>query len=247
MSGVQSIQRAFAILRALSVGPAGVTDLAERAGLPKSTVARLLNALEDEGAVQQVEAGGEYRLGNGLVDLAGASAPGRNLIASARPHLLELMEQTGETSGVSILEGNEVLYLDHVESEEEVQVRSWTGDTAAPHLTPSGVVLLAGLDRGEIDSYLSLPMAKNTPNSVTDPEVIRSRIADLRRIGYTWAYAEFNESINSVAAPVRDQSGRIMAALHVQGPAYRFPEPGRSADIGKLVREAGERLSAHLR
>lgn len=247
MSGVQSIQRAFAIMRALSIGPAGVTDLAERAELPKSTVARLLNALEEEGAVEQVEVGGEYRLGTGLIDLAGASAPGRNLIASARPHLLELMEQTGETSGVSILEGDQVLYLDHVESEEEVQVRSWTGDTAALNLVPSGIVLLAGLDEDEVTKLLDGPLERNTANSVVNPEEIRTRVSELRRIGYFWAYAEFSESINSVAAPVRDQSGRIMAAIHVQGPAYRFPEPGQAATIGRQVREAGERLSAHLR
>lgn len=247
MSGVQSIQRAFALLRALSIGPAGITDLAERAELPKSTVARLLSALEEEGAVEQVEAGGEYRLGPGLIDLAGASAPGRNLIATARPHLLELMEQTGETSGIATLEGDAVLYLDHVESEEEVQVRSWTGDTAPVNLVPSGIVLLAGQDDEEIDRLLAMPLVSATPNSVTDTTVIRSRIDELRRIGYIWGYAEFDESINSVAAPVRDRNGQIIAAIHVHGPAYRFPESSQSADIGKLVRETGERLSAHLR
>ncbi|MEM7321964.1 MAG: IclR family transcriptional regulator [Actinomycetota bacterium] len=244
---MQSIQRAFALLRALSIGPAGITDLAERAELPKSTVARLLSALEEEQAVEQVEAGGEYRLGPGLIDLAGASAPGRNLIATARPHLLELTEQTGETSGVATLEGDAVLYLDHVESEEEVQVRSWTGDTAPVNLVPSGIVLLAGQDPDDVDRLLQPPLEKATDNSVTDAAVIRSRISELQRIGFTWVYAEFDESINSVAAPVRDRDGAIIAAIHVHGPAYRFPETSQAGDIGKLVREAGERLSAHLR
>lgn len=247
MSGVQSIQRAFALLRALSIGSAGITDLAERAELPKSTVARLLSALEEEGAVEQVEAGGEYRLGNGLIDLAGASAPGRNLIATARPHLLELMEQTGETSGIAILEGDAVLYLDHVESEEEVQVRSWTGDIAPLNLVPSGVVLLSGLEDAEVKRLLSMPLEKATVNSVTDPEIIAARAAELSRIGYTWGYAEFDESINSVAAPVRDRSGAIIAAIHVHGPAFRFPEASQAGEIGRLVRETADRLSAHLR
>jgi len=246
MSGVQSIQRAFALLRALSIGSAGITELADRAELPKSTVARLLSALEQEGAVEQVEAGGEYRLGPGLIDLAGASAPGRNLIATARPHLLELTEKTGETSGIAILDSDAVQYLDQVESEEEVQVRSWTGDTAPLNLVPSGIVLLAGQEPSETDRLLAGPLAKATPNSVDDPDTLRSKVAELQRIGYIWGYAEFDESLNSVAAPVRDESDQIIAAIHVHGPAYRFPETSQAADIGKLVRETGERLSAQL-
>jgi DNA-binding IclR family transcriptional regulator len=123
MSGVQSIERAFALLRALAQGPAGVTDLADRTELPKSTVARLLAALSQEGVVERVEAGGDYRLGGELVDLAQAASPDRSLIATARPFLTELTEATGETSGVAVLERAEVRYLDNVESEEEVQIR----------------------------------------------------------------------------------------------------------------------------
>lgn len=247
MSGVQSIQRAFALLRALSIGPAGITDLAERAELPKSTVARLLSALEEELAVEQVEAGGEYRLGPGLIDLAGGAAPGRNLIAAARPHLLELTEQTGETSGIATLDGGEVLYLDHVESEEEVQVRSWTGETVAPHLVPSGIVLMAGQEPDKLDRLLKPPLERSTDHSVTDPAVIRTRLAEVERIGFMWVYAEFDEFINSVAAPVRDRNGHIVAAVHIHGPAFRFPEKSKAGEVGQLVRETGERLSAQLR
>lgn len=247
MPGVQSIERAFALLRALAVGPAGVTDLADRATLPKSTVARLLGALEAEGAVEQIQVGGLYRLGAGLIDLAGAAAPGRNLIAAARPHLLELMDATGETSGIAVLEEESVLYLDHVESEEEVQVRSWTGEVAPLNVVPSGLVLLAGQPDDFVDHYLAGPLTRTTGRSVTDPEAIRARLAEVRRLGYAWIYAEFDESINSVAAPVRDESGETLAALHVHGPAFRFPADGQADTIGRAVKEAADRLSAQLR
>ena len=82
MSGVQSVERAFAVLRCLSVGPAGVTDLAERVNLPKSTVSRLLSTLEELGMVEQTEPGGSYRIGPGMTDIAAASMPGRSLIAA---------------------------------------------------------------------------------------------------------------------------------------------------------------------
>lgn len=234
-------------MRALAIGPAGVTELSERAELPKSTVARLLGALEEEGAVDQIEIGGDYRLGSGLMDLAGAAAPGRNLVASARPFLLDLMDQTGETCGVAVLDDDSVLYLDHVESEEEVQVRSWTGEVAPLHLVPSGLVLLAGEPDEVIDRYLAKPLARSTPRSVTDPVVIRSRIDGIRARGYIWVYAEFDESINSVAAPVLGVDGEIVATIHVYGPAYRFPDAEQADAIGELLKEAAGKLSVQLR
>ncbi len=234
-------------MRALAIGPAGVTELSERAELPKSTVARLLSALEEEGAVDQIEIGGDYRLGSGLIDLAGAAAPGRNLVASARPFLLDLMDQCGETSGLSVLDDDSVLYLDHVESEEEVQVRSWTGELAPLNLVPSGLVLLAGESDDAIDRYLSKPLTRSTPKSVTDPATIRERIEAIRDRGYIWVYEEFDESINSVAAPVLGVDGKTVAALHVHGPAYRFPEPDQAEVIGDLLKKAAEKLAVQLR
>lgn len=234
-------------MRALAIGPAGVTELSERAELPKSTVARLLSALEEEGAVDQIEIGGDYRLGSGLMDLAGAAAPGRNLVASARPFLLDLTDQTGETSGLAVLDEEGVLYLDHVESEEEVQVRSWTGELAPINLVPSGLVLLAGEPDDTVNRVLAKPLESTTPTSVTDATTIRSRIESIRSTGYIWMYAEFDESINSVAAPVLDPDGSTIAALHVHGPAYRFPDEGQAEAVADLLKEAAEKLSVQLR
>ncbi len=233
-------------MRALAVGPAGVTDLADRVELPKSTVARLLSALEEEGAVDQLEIGGDYRLGSGLIDLAGAAAPGRNLIAAARPHLRELMEQTNETAGIAVLEESSVLYLDHLESEEEVLVRSWTGELAPLNVVPSGLVLLAGESTEFIDRYLAKPLTRSTKNSVTQPDQIRERLETIRTTGYAWGYAEFDESINSIAAPVTGPSGETVAALHIHGPAYRFPGDERPELLGELLRDAADKLAAQL-
>lgn len=100
MAGVQSIERAFAVLRELSLGPAGVTDIADRVDLPKSTVSRLLSALEGEGAVQQRPQSTEYELGAGLAALGDAANNDANMAAVVRPFLLELAEATGEAAGL---------------------------------------------------------------------------------------------------------------------------------------------------
>lgn len=246
MSGVQSIERAFLLMRALAVGPAGVTEVAERVELPKSTVARLLSALETEGAVAKVAGSSLYQLGDALADLAGSSAPGRNLIAAARPHLVELTESTGETSGLSILADDGVFYLDHVESDEDVQVRSWTGETVPAHLVPSGLVLLAHSPKKVRQNHLAPPLAGNTGDSWTDPKAIRGRLDGPASKGAFWTHDEFAEGISSVAAPVVGGTGEVIAAIHLHGPTYRFPGDRTTKDIGQVLMTTAKRLSKHL-
>lgn len=246
MSGVQSIERAFAVMRALALGPAGVTELADKIDLPKSTVSRILSALETERAVEQLTAGGEYQLAEGLGELAGASAPGRNLVAAARPFLMELTDLTGETSGISILQGDDVFYLEHVEGDSAVQIRDWTGETAPLHTVPSGLVMLANAPAIFIDDYLQGELVQSTPKSMVEPSLIRERLAGIRKVGYSWVFEEFHEGLNSVAAPIRSADGTIDAALHVHGPTYRFPDMSDSERFGRLVAEAAQGLSEQL-
>lgn len=243
---VQSIERAFALLRALAVGPAGVTGLATKVGLPKSTVARLLSALETEGAVTQDETGSDYRLGEGLFDIAGAAQPGRNLVSTARPHLLELTERVGETSGISILDGRDMYYLDHAETQTEVQVRDWTGESCPIHSVPSGLVVMAHWPEPKLEAFLRSDLLRTTPWTVTDPDEIRTRLEQVRSLGYAWGYEEFAEGINSLAAPIIEADGSVEAAIHVHGPAYRFPDPDRSHDLGLLMIETAASISEHL-
>ena len=243
---VQSIERAFSLLRALALGAVGVTELADRVDLPKSTVARLLAALETEGAVEQVEAGGEYRLGPGLTDIAGATQPGRNLVASARPHPLDLAESVGEIAGLSILDARRVYYIDHTESLDDVQVRDWTGEYAPLHAVPSGLVMLANWAAEAQNGFLAGPIERCTPWTVIEPDEIRTRLENIRSIGYAWVYEEFAEGINSVAAPIFEPDGLVVSAIHVHGPAYRFPDPDHIHDTGMLVVKAATRLAEQL-
>src|SRR5512146_2534999 len=116
MSRVQSIERAFAVLGALADGPIGVTDVAERAGLPKSTAARLLASLAREGVVEQVPGDTRYRLGGRLATLAAGVVPTRSLTRLARPALAELSAEVGEATGLSVPDGDLVHYVDQVDA-----------------------------------------------------------------------------------------------------------------------------------
>lgn len=242
---MQSIERAFAILRALAVGPSGVTELAERVDLPKSTVARLLNALESEGAIEQDEVGGEYRLGPAIEEIAGGSSQGRSLIAAAQPFLVDLSERTEEASGLDFLDGRHVQFMDMVESGQDVQIRDWTGEGGPAHSLSAGIAILAHLGDAAIKAYIDGGLEAMTPATLTTADELHDRLALVRSAGYVWVYEEFAEGINSVAAPIFGPDG-VVAALRVHGPTYRFPNPDRSHDIGLLVAEAAQQLSEQL-
>jgi DNA-binding IclR family transcriptional regulator len=241
MSTVQSIDRAFTVLRALSGGPAGVTEIADRVSLPKSTVSRLLSTLEEIGAVEQVSAGGDYRIGWTMIELAASARPGRSLISVARPHLVELNRRSGESAGLSIPDGLEMLYLDQVNPDSELQVRDWTGHRIPMHAVPSGQVVLAS-DPELVETVTAARMHAFTAKTITTARALRSRLDAVTRDGYAFADEEFADGLNSVAAPVRNAQGRVVAALHVYGPASRLPGEREVDALGTMVREAADRI-----
>lgn len=247
MSRVQSIERAFAVLGALSDGPLGVTEVAERVDLPKSTVARLLGTLAGEDAVEQVPGATTYRLGGRIVSLAAAVLPTRSMVALARPNLIELAAAVGEAAGLSIADGPRVHYVDQVDTPNPVQVRDWTGTRAPMHAVPSGQVLLSHLAPGALERYLARPLERFTPRTITDPEALRERLRQVALDGWAWGREEFAEGINSVAAPISDQNGELVAAIHVHGPSYRFPARGAEDEVARRVVAAAARISGRMR
>lgn len=247
MSRVQSIERAFAVLGTLADGPIGVTEVAERADLPKSTAARMLVSLAREGVVEQVPGDTRYRLGQRLVTLAAGIMPARSLAALARPSLEGLAETVGEAAGLSVTDGHLVHYIEQIDSPNPVSVRDWTGSRIPMHAVSSGQVLLAFSPPTVVQRYLGRPLEPFTDRTVVTADALLERLRAIRRDGYGWALEEFDEGISSVAAPVADGSGEVVAAVHLHGPSYRFPAPGTERVIGELVVAAAARISGSLR
>jgi DNA-binding IclR family transcriptional regulator len=247
MSSVQSIRRAFDVLGTLGDGPLGVTDVADRAGLPKSTAARLLATLVGEGAVEQVPGDTSYRLGPRLITLSAGFSLARSLAAIARPMLTDLAEASGEAAGLALPDGDLVHYIDQVDTVQPVLVRDWTGARAPLHAVSSGQVLLAFRTPAAIERYLERPMERFTDRTLADADAVRERLREVRRRGYAWAIEEFDADISSVAAPIADASGEVIAAVHVHGPSYRFPATGSEADLAQLVVAGAARIAAGLR
>ena len=121
--------------------------------------------------------------------------------------------------------GGEVFYLDQTESQSEVQVRDWTGERIPLHVVSSGLAILAHMPSAEREEYLAGPLEPYTARTMIDPDAIRTRLEQIRSIGYVWVYGEFVEDLDSVAAAVLRPDGEPVAALHVHGPGVSLPRP----------------------
>jgi DNA-binding IclR family transcriptional regulator len=243
---VQSVDRAFAVLRRVADAPGGISDIARGVDLPLSTVARLLGTLEALGAVVRIGNTSTYGIGAGIRVLADAIDASQTLVSRARPVLAELVARTGETSGLSVLEGDEVVYLDHVETAHEVTLRDWTGTRLPLHLVSSGLVLLAAQPADVVAAYLDRPLEHPTARTISQPARIKRRLAAIRRSGVVWTIGEFDIGITSVAAPVVDARGATVAAIHCHGPTYRFPGDGDVDAVAAHVVDAARKLGASL-
>ncbi len=224
-------------------GDLGITELAERTDLPKSTVARLVRTLESIRAVERADEDGRYRIGPEIVSLAGVASPTANLVSIVHPHLRLLAELTGEDAGLAVPDGHRVHYIDQVSSDNDIQVRDWTGERVAMHAVPSGQVILAHWPEDRLERFLERPLTAYTDATITEPEELRKRLRQVHEDEYVWAYEEFTEGLSSVATALRDSRGRLVGAIHIHGPSYRFPEPGTSEKIGRMLVETAEKLS----
>ena len=247
--GVQSIQRAFSVLRALGDGPLGVSEVAKAARIPKSTAARLLAALQAEGAVEQVPGERRYRLGPDLLAIAHGLSETWDIVGIARPVLVDLATELGEPAGVSVRDGWTVQYVDQVEppNPNPVQVRDWTGTRIPLHAVSSGQVFLAQLAAPVLARYLAEPLEAFTPNTLTDASMLLERLRRVRADGHAWVVDEYAVGISSVAAAIVDARAEVVAAVHVHGPSYRFPARGEEDRIAGIVRAGAARIGARLR
>jgi DNA-binding IclR family transcriptional regulator len=207
----------------------------------------MLTSLAQEGAVEQIPGDTRYRLGPRLGSLAAGVRPTRRLVAVAHPYLVELANQAGEATGLSVPEGPTMHYVDQVESPNPVQVRDWTGTRIPMHAVSSGQVVLANLSPPALDRFLAYPLERFTPKTLVKLDDIRARLHDVRRDGFAWAREEYAIGISSIAAPIADAAGEVVAAIHIHGPSYRFPAAEMEPAAEQAIVETAARISARLR
>jgi DNA-binding IclR family transcriptional regulator len=220
---VQSVDRALTILEYLAEhGSSGVTEIAKSLDVHKSTAFRLVVALENRQLVEQVEERGKYRLGFGLIRLAGATSAQLDLTKIGRPVCVRLAGEFGETVNIAVLDSGSAINIFQEHGSTVVTTRNWVGKRTPLHATSSGKVLLAYADGGTVTEVLDAGLERFTDYTVTDPGVLREELAGVR--GRDWASCsqELEVGLNSVAAPVFSGDGEMIAAVSVSGPSYRL-------------------------
>ncbi len=244
--GLRSVNRALRSLELIAeAGELGVTELGRRLGVHKATASRLAATLAERGLLDRDPASDRYRLGFGLIRLAGAAMAGLDLVSSARPTLEDLAERTHETVTLGVLSGDDVVSIDQVTGTRSIVSVSWVGRRTPMHATSTGKVLLAEMDEAERERRLRLPLERATKRTITDPSQMRSQLEEVGRRGYAQTLEELEEGLNAVAAPVRQADGAVVAALSVSGPAFRM-RPVDLPRIGRVTIEAAQAISRRL-
>lgn len=244
---IQSLHRGLTILDELSGGGTelGVTELAARLGVHKSTAFRLLSTLRAHELVEQDAVTDKYRLGAGLVRLGGAVVAEMDLVRTARPLLRDLADATGETVDLAIPQGDQVAHVDQVTPAGQLDSANRVGRRAPLHCTSNGKVLLAFLPAVERARILAGPLDRFTPRTLTDPRVLERQLARVVEDGYAFSLEELEVGLNAVAAPVRGARGGVVAVVSVSGPSYRVTTK-RLPELGAAVVEAAAAISRRL-
>ncbi len=219
-----STLRAFGVLElvARADGPLSLDELTQLCGLPKPSVFRILGLLQRGGLVQREPASKRYCIGARMSKLAlevMMRSPQR-----ARRHaiLQQLVAEIGETCNLTMLDGNEVLYLDRVETSSPVRVHLAAGSRVPLHCTASGKLFLSQLSERQVATLLGPgPYRRFTENTIIDPEELQKALRRIRNEGIGTDVGEFLEGSVAVSVPVTDAQGRVCATVAVHGPAPR--------------------------
>jgi DNA-binding IclR family transcriptional regulator len=233
---VAAVERALEVLEALASAESdlGTNELARRTGVNASTVSRLLATLAANGYVTHVEDTGRYRLGLRLLQLGNIVLASLDIRDAARPHLEELVHETGETGTLSVPGERDAVTVDFVQSASSVQSVARLGRPSVAHATAAGKVLLAF---GDVPLPWE-PLERFTPRTITDPGKLASAVERVHVRGWAEAAGERERDLNAVAVPVFETEGRLAAILGLQGPEGRFDRRARRAAIDPLLARA---------
>ena len=216
----QSVDRAVSVLEILAHrGEAGVSEVAAGIGVHKSTAFRLLGALEDRELVEQTQERGKDRLGFGILRLANATTGRLDVTQQARPVCERLAAHLGETVNVAVRRSHFVVNLEQARGPSAVGTHNWVGELTPLHATSSGKVLLAYMTPEHRREVLHTSgFTRLTRRTITSPGELNAQFEKAIRDGYACSVEELEDGLNAIAAPIRDHTGEVLAALSVSGP-----------------------------
>ncbi|HET8791095.1 MAG TPA: IclR family transcriptional regulator [Modicisalibacter sp.] len=214
--------------------PRALTSLSEQLGLTKSNTHRLLNTLIEQGFATQNGEKGLYRPTLRLWELGSRIVARLDVVSIAREQMPRLAEITGETVHLSMLEGEEVIYLDKIEGTHAVRSYTKVGARAPAWCVATGKILLAHRPPEEI-AALAPRLTAYTPHTLTNPERLAQELDRARREGVAFNLGEWREDVVGAAAPIHDASGRVVAAIGISGPSLRLTQALLEQYSGSII------------
>ncbi|ANH91380.1 MULTISPECIES: IclR family transcriptional regulator [unclassified Streptomyces] len=247
---VPAVTRALDILELFLDGDGTLSapDIVRRLQLPRTTVHELVTTLAARQYIVPVTGQpGRYRLGVRPYQLGSRYAEQLDLAAEGQQVARSVAETCDETVHVAILEGTDVIYIAKVDSTHAVRMVSAAGRRLPAHCTSVGKMLLASLPESELAARVpdDAVLAAMTPDSITDPAVLRAALAGIRQRGLAVENRESNPDVSCVAAPVRDRTGEVVAALSISVPMVRWSEE-RTGELERLAVRGAAELSERL-
>lgn len=223
-----------------------LTEITAASGLHKSTVYRLLEVMRRHHFVQFDEATGVYRVGIRLFELGAVAMAGCGFDKYARPALEELARATGETAHLCVLHEWEIVDIAKVESSFALRIATPVGGRHPAYCTSVGKAILAYLPAEALAAYLgSTELRPLTSKTITSPTLLKAQLRRIADQGYAFDDEEVHEGVRGVAAPVRDYSGEVVAAITITGPASRITRSKLPELAGKLIK-AADNISSRL-
>lgn len=246
-SNLSSVQNALRILDCFTIEQTEkrVTQIANELDIGKSTVSRLLKTLSSVGYVKKDEETQKYSLGTKVLTLYSALMSNMEVVKEARTTLEQLAHETSESVQVAEIEGSNVIYIDQIKSSFPIQIFAHIGRINPIHCTSSGKLLLAFQDDNTIEDILKNDLIQYTQSTVTNPEILKKELKEIRDLGYCYLENEYIDGIVSISAPIRDYNKNIIAAVSLVGPIQRINQTKSKIFINKVV-EAAKKISTKM-
>ncbi|KUO48807.1 MAG: hypothetical protein APF76_18170 [Desulfitibacter sp. BRH_c19] len=248
MQTVQSIDRGMDILEAFTYEKPelGLMEICHIVGLTKGTVYRIVYTLAERGYISKDPISSKYRLGPKAFEIGSVAMSQMEIRRTANPFLVKLSNITGETVHLVIHDRGEVLYLDKVDSPQSIRMNSFTGQRLPMHATGVGKVLLAYMSEEEVKSICNIKsLLRMTSNTIVSYEKLVQDLAVIKQNGYAFDNEESQEGLRCIAAPIRDYSERVIAAISVSIPIMRFGDE-RVPSLLKNVLEIAAEISYQM-
>jgi len=245
---VQSLDRGLAVIRAFGPGRErlSLSEVATATHLTRAATRRFLLTLVRLGYVRQD--GREFSLRPRVLELGYAYLSGLAMPEIAAPHLEELVARVRESSSLSVLDGDHIVYVARVPTKRIMAVAISVGTRFPAYATSMGRVLLSGMTPDELDRYLAEAVLEPiTARTVTDPDRLREIVADVARQGYAIVDQELEEGLRAVAVPIRGSSGAVMAAINVSAHASRVSMAAMRTELLPALLQTRDHIESDLR